>query len=267
MRTLEPKTSKTLSKTSSFWLSALIWAGISGFWILLWFIVSLVIGLKVIFPSPIDTIIRFFELFGESSFYTVVFGSILRVVIGTLIAFVLGVLLAALSSAFKPIKKLLSPLLVVIKTTPVVSFIIVAFLWIGNALLPSFISILMVFPIVYTNVLEGIESVPSEKHDLAKVFNFSFFTKVKAIYYPNVKGMFLAAAKTSIGLAWKAGIAAEVLVCTQKSIGLEIYNAKTYFETVDLFAWTLVVILLSILIEFGFSRLFMFLSKEKGEKR
>ena len=147
------------------------------------------------------------------------------------------------------------------------SFIIVAFLWIGNALLPSFISILMVFPIVYTNVLEGIESVPSEEHDLAKVFNFSFFTKVKSIYYPNVKGMFLAAAKTSIGLAWKAGIAAEVLVCTQNSIGLEIYNAKTYLETVDLFAWTLVVILLSILIEFGFSRLFILLSRKKGEKR
>lgn len=267
MRTLEPKLTKTPSKATRFWLSALIWAGIAGFWILLWFVISLIVGLKVIFPSPIDTIVRFFELFGEGSFYSIVFGSILRVIIGTLIAFALGILLAALSSAFKPIKKILSPILIVIKTTPVVSFIIVAFLWIGNALLPSFISILMVFPIVYTNVLEGIESVPSEEHDLAKVFNFSFFTKVKSIYYPNVKGMFLAAAKTSIGLAWKAGIAAEVLVCTQNSIGLEIYNAKTYLETVDLFAWTLVVILLSILIEFGFSRLLILLSRKKGEKR
>lgn len=267
MRTLEPKVTKTPSKTARFWLSALIWAGIAGFWILLWFVISLIVNLKVLFPSPIDTLIRFFELFKEASFYSIVFGSILRVIIGTLIAFVLGVLLAALSSACKPIKKILSPLLVVIKTTPVVSFIIVAFLWIGNVLLPSFISILMVFPIVYANVLEGIESVPSSQHDLAKVFSFSFFTKVKAIYYPNVKGMFLAAAKTSIGLAWKAGIAAEVLVCTQNSIGLKIYNAKTYLETIDLFAWTLVVIILSILIEFCFSKLFRFLSKEKGEKR
>lgn len=267
MRIIEPKIAKTPSKTARFWLSILIWALIAGFWFSLWLVISLIVGLKVIFPSPIDTIIRFFELFGEGSFYRIVFGSILRVIVGTLIAFVLGVLLAALSSAFKPIKKILSPLLVVIKTTPVVSFIIVAFLWIGNALLPSFISILMVFPIVYTNVLEGIESVPSSEHDLAKVFNFSFFTKVKAIYYPNVKRMFLAAMRTSIGLAWKAGIAAEVLVCTQESIGLEIYNAKTYLETVDLFAWTLLVIILSILIEFGFSRLFMFLSKEKGEER
>lgn len=264
MRKLEPTNQKTLSKTARFWLSLLIWVGIAGFWLSVWFVVSLAVGLKVIFPSPIDTFIRLFELFKEPAFYTIVFGSIVRVLVGLVIALVLGVLLAALSSACKPIKKILAPLFVVIKTTPVVSFIIVAFLWIGNALLPSFISILMVLPIVYNNVLSGIEGVPSEQRDLANVFEFSFFTKVKTIYYPNVKSSFLAAAKTSTGLAWKAGIAAEVLVCTQNSIGLEIYSAKTYLETVDLFAWTILIILLSILIEFGFSRLFALMSKEKG---
>lgn len=256
-----------MTKASKFWLSLLCWTSIAAFWFVLWLVISLIVGLKLVLPSPIDAFGRFFTLLTEARFYEIVLGSILRVTIGTIIAFVVGILLASLSSAFKPVKKILYPLLLVIRTTPVVSFIIVAFLWIGNALLPSFISFLMVFPLIYMNVLHGIESVPSEEHDLAKVFEFSFPTKVRAIYYPHVKGAFLTAAKTSIGLSWKAGIAAEVLVCTKSSIGLEIFNAKTYLETVDLFAWTIVVILLSLIIEFSFSSLFKLLSKEKGEKQ
>lgn len=267
MRKLEGKREKETSKGMTIVISFLTWFSVFAFWFLLWLLISVIVGLKLIFPSPIDTFKRLFELFVTPSFYAIVLGSILRVLVGTLIAFVTGILLAVLSNAWGIMKKVLYPLLVVIKSTPVVSFIIVAFLWIGNALLPSFISVLMVFPIIYTSVLEGIESVPQSERHLAKAFEFSFARKVRCIYYPNVRSRFLVASKTSIGLAWKAGIAAEVLVCTKNSIGLEIFNSKTYLETVDLFAWTLVVILLSVIIELGFSSLFKFLSSRKENQK
>ena len=50
-------------------------------------------------------------------------------------------------------------------------------------------------------------------------------------------------------MGWKAGIAAEVLTVPPLSIGKNIFEAKLYLETTELFAWTLTVILLSLVIE------------------
>ena len=54
---------------------------------------------------------------------------------------------------------------------------------------------------------------------------------------------------TGIGIGWKAGIAAEVLGLPKNSIGKALYNAKIYLEMPDLFCWTAVIILLSLLFE------------------
>jgi NitT/TauT family transport system permease protein len=91
------------------------------------------------------------------------------------------------------------------------------------------------------------------------VYGFSKWKKLTSLYIPTVAPYFLAACKSTLGLAWKAGISAEILCTPKRAIGTELYLAKTYLETADLFAWTLVIILLSIAIEklfvFGISKL------------
>jgi NitT/TauT family transport system permease protein len=57
-------------------------------------------------------------------------------------------------------------------------------------------------------------------------------------------------------MAWKAGIAAEVLLQPLVSIGKMIFEAKYTLETVDLFAWTVIVVVLSVLIEKAMVALF-----------
>ena len=54
---------------------------------------------------------------------------------------------------------------------------------------------------------------------------------------------------TAIGLAWKSGVAAEVLCLPKAAIGTQVYYSKIYLETPSLFAWTAVVIVLSMLLE------------------
>ena len=46
-----------------------------------------------------------------------------------------------------------------------------------------------------------------------------------------------------------------VIAAPKYSIGRMLYLSKVYFETVDLFAWTLVIIILSLLIELAFGKL------------
>ena len=107
----------------------------------------------------------------------------------------------------------------------------------------------MVFPIVFSNVYQGIKNVDTSLLEMCKVYSISRKTTVKALYIPSVLPYFTSSLISSIGLGWKAGIAAEVLCTPLNSIGKAIFESKIYFEYVDLFAWTAMVILLSIIFE------------------
>ena len=229
------------------------------FWVLVWAIASLKVGNEFLLPDPMLTAKRLFELASEKEFWISASSSLLRILMGIIIAVAFGTLGAVLSSAVSAADSLFSPLLTVIKATPIASFICLAYLWIKPSTLPIFITALIVLPIVWSNVASGIRSVNKELIDVAKIYDFSPSKKLLRIYIPSVLPYFLAACRSSLGMAWKAGIAAEVIAPTDKAIGTEIYFAKAYFETPDLFAWTLTVIILSILIEklliLGLSRL------------
>ena len=122
-------------------------------------------------------------------------------------------------------------------------------MWMGRAVLPAFISALVVLPVVWTNVETGIRETDGELLEVARVFCFSKTKTLVRVYVPSVLPYFASACRSSLGMGWKAGIAAEVLTVPLVSIGKRIYESKLYWETADLFAWTVVVILCSLAIE------------------
>jgi NitT/TauT family transport system permease protein len=145
--------------------------------------------------------------------------------------------------------ELISPLLSIIKATPVASFIILALFWLTKESIPSFIAFLMVLPIIHGNVSEGIKNTPNELIEMTRIYDVKPLHRLTKLYIPNILPYFVAGFKTSLGLAWKAGVAAEVIALTKNSIGKELYEAKNYLETVDLFTWTLTVIVISRVLE------------------
>ncbi len=239
--------------------------GVALFWLALWFIAAMITGQELLLPSPVVVAKRLWELAGTAEFYKITALSLLRVFGAIVVAIPLAVIMAVLCSIIKPLDKLLSPAITVIKSTPVASFIILALVWIGRDILPSFISLLMVFPVVFTNVREGINHTSKEQLTMAKVFAVPTNLKIKRIYFPSTLPYFLSATQTSIGLAWKAGIAAEVLAFSPDSIGKLLAESKNYLETVDLFAWTAVIIVLSLIIEIAIVKLLGLLSKKKSK--
>jgi len=126
-------------------------------------------------------------------------------------------------------------------------------LWTDRDQVPVIIAALMVLPVVWGNVVRGIRECDPKLLELARAYRFSRFKTARLILLPSVRPYFLSALTTSMGLAWKSGVAAEALVWPKLAIGTQIYNTKFYLETADLFAWTLVVILLSLLLEKLFS--------------
>lgn len=225
------------------------------FWLAVWQIAYLVVRQEILIVSPAAVFFRLTQLISKAVFWQTAFFSMFRVLQGFILGVLIGTLLAILTTAVPLAYDVFKPLVSMIRATPVASFIILALVWIKSSGVPAFISFLMVLPIVWGNVTEGIKKTDVHLLEMAQVFRFGVFKKIKQIYIPSVTPFFTAACNTSMGLAWKAGIAAEVIGNTKLSIGGQMYNAKIYIETADLFAWTVVVVVLSVLLEKLMARL------------
>ena len=246
---------KFVRKSIKFLLILLFWLGV-------WELAALAVGQELFMPTPISVIACGARLIVTPLFWHTVAISILRIVIGTVIAIILGTLLATITSRAKILHDLFYPMLTIVKATPVASFITLAIIWMGARKLPVFICALMVFPIVWAAVSDGIAAIDKKHKELAQVFGFTAKKKFKLIYIPTIAPYFLSACKTSVGLAWKAGVAAGVLAVSPDSIGKQLFNARTYYEIPELFAWTITVIILSLVIELAMTKLFESLGKK-----
>ncbi len=219
------------------------------FWGLVWQALAIIVGNPLLLPSPLMTIKRLFELMCTLEFYEIILRSLARILIGTAAAVLLGVILAVATAKFKLLHDFISPVMTAIKAVPVASFIVLLLLWLGKNILPSIISALIVLPIVWTNIETGILETDKSLIELARVYKMSGWKKIRHIYLPSTLPYFISSLNSSLGLAWKAGIAAEVLALPVIAIGKQIYESKLYLETTDLFAWTLTVIIISLIIE------------------
>ena len=214
-----------------------------------WEAASLLVGRELLLPAPLATVRRLFELLAKGESWAYAGLSLLRIMSGYLLGVIAGILLAVLTARSRYAESLLSPLRGVVKATPVTSFILLALLWLNSSLVPLFISFLMVLPMVWADTADAILHTDPRLVEMGRVFGLSRTKIVRKIFVPSVLPQFLAACTTSLGFAWKSGVAAEIIALPLRSIGYQLYEAKLRIETLDLFAWTLLVILLSMALE------------------
>lgn len=224
-------------------------AVVFAFWFALWYLAALAVNNPLIFPSPLETFKKLYELTLTKEFWSFTAHSIIRITIGITIAVPLSFVLSAICSFSTIVKKLFEPAVLFMKSTPVVSFILIAVFIFDREIIPSAITFIMIFPILYRNICEGINQTPRELIEMAKLFRVPWHLKIKRLYIPSIKPYFCSALTTSIGLAMKAGIAAEVVAYIPNSIGKRLSDAKSYMEPSELLAWTAVIIILSLAIE------------------
>jgi NitT/TauT family transport system permease protein len=167
----------------------------------------------------------------------------------------LAVLLGVASGLSRLVHALISPVVTAIKATPVMSFIMIALFWFSSGQVTVFICFLMCFPIVWTPMVEGIRNVDGQLLEMSRVFRVRLWVRIRRLYVPSLLPYFTPACLNALGYGWKVGVAAEVLSHPARSIGSHMYEAKAYLDSAELFAWTVVVIVLSM----GFERLFTLL--------
>lgn len=222
----------------------------AAFWVLLWHIASIFIGKELFLPTPARVCeVLFTELIYQKSFRASIAVSLVHIGEGFLLGTLSGILLAVLSHCAETVKILLWFPMKVIKSVPIASFVILSLLWMRSEKLSVFIPFLMVLPVLYINTLTGLEKTDGKLLDMAALFKFSLPQKALHIYIPQILPHILSACSLAMGMAWKSGIAAEIIGLAGNSIGNQLYQAKLYLMTPELFAWTIVIVLLSMICE------------------
>ena len=224
-------------------------------WLALWQAASMRLNLPVLLPSPLEALHSLAAMALTADFYQTIAWSTLRIFGGFFAACAVASVLAIPAYCFRPVREFLAPVVACIKTVPVASFIILALVWLRSSQLSFFISFLMVFPPVYLGVMTGIGQTDKKLLEMAKVFHVPFRRQIRYLYLPAIAPHFRSAVSLGLGLCWKAGIAAEVIGLPDGSMGERLYMAKVYFMTPELFAWTVVIVAVSMVFEKLFLRL------------
>lgn len=228
--------------------------GVILFWLLVWQLLAMAVHNPVLLVTPIEALSALLERLVQPVFWQTVGMSLLRIGGGFLAGAFAAVLLAVLSFRFLFIQELLSPFISLLKAVPVVSFVVLLLIWWGSSFLSAAICFLVVLPNIYVNALAGLKNTPRSLLEMAQVFGLPFWNRFFYIYRPALKPFLYSGLSISLGMCWKSGVTAEVIGTPNFSIGERLYMSKIYLDTAGVFAWTAVIILLSV----GFEKLILF---------
>lgn len=224
-------------------------------WLGAWQLAAMGVGQSLLLPRPGEVLGRLGQLALTGGFWTTCLATLGRVFLGGALGALLGAGVAALSAWREPAGWVLGPLMRIVRATPVASFILLIWLWCKSAWVPVVIAALMSAPVVWAATAQGIATTDPRLLEMARAYRFTPGKTLRLIYIPSARGAVVTGCRTALGLAWKAGVAAEVLCRPRLALGSEVYRAKLTMETADLFAWTAAVIGLSFLVEWALGRL------------
>jgi NitT/TauT family transport system permease protein len=223
----------------------LIWS----LYLIVWQGIAMLINQAVLLPSFIDVLTRLISLLSDLSIYTHLFYTLFRVVIGAVIAFILSLSLAILSYDFKIIRYALNPLILISKTIPNITYILLVLIWFTRELSVLFVMILILFPVLFTQISTALITINPELIELLKLYPETYYYRLIKVILPLIKVSLFEGIKGALSLGFKVGVMAEILGQVQPGLGYLMHIARINFETADLFVYTAIMIIVVIIIE------------------
>lgn len=219
------------------------------FWLLVWQVLSFAVHNLFLLVGPLETLRALVRLAAEGVLVPSVLLSCRNILLGFLAGAVLGILFAAGTERWPLFGELITPLMQVIKTVPVVSFIVLVLIWCSDRYVSIAISMLVTLPILFFNTGSGLKSVDTKMKEMAHVYHMPAAERIYHIYLPHLWPFLESGIKTSFGMAFKSGVAAEVIGQAVNTIGNGLYRGKINLATDEILAWTITVTVLSFLLE------------------
>jgi ABC-type nitrate/sulfonate/bicarbonate transport system ATPase subunit/ABC-type nitrate/sulfonate/bicarbonate transport system permease component len=218
-----------------------------GMLLLAWWVFAFLVGRDILLPSPAVVARSLVEIVLSDSFVAIVAASLVRWVWGLTIAFVLATVFGAIASRRGWIAGLLRPLVVTVRSVPVIAIILLALIWLPVGVVPVFVSLLVSFPLLYQGILDGLRSVDRDLVDMGRLFRIHWLRRMWHIHVAAALPVVLPVITSVVGVSWKAVIAAEVLSQPVRAIGTDMQLAKLYLETPAVIAWTVIAVTIAAL--------------------
>jgi NitT/TauT family transport system permease protein len=244
-----------MSTKEPTWRNRIIAASAIVFLLLAWFVGAEITGNDFILPGPGKVLKQMAELLMLPEFYINLMVTILRGFLGFAISLVLASLLGFAAAIWPSFRHAVFPLLTALRSTPVISFILLALIWVGSDHVPVFIAFLTMFPILCSSILDGIKNTERELIMMAQSFRVPQFRVFSGIFLPSIAPFFFSGLTNAMGFGWRAIIIGEVLSQPLFGIGSRMKDAQNYLMVSTLVAWTVFAILVSSLFEFLARRL------------
>lgn len=216
---------------------------IAGF-LVFWLILSCLINNIYILPSPFMVIEIMIKLLFATSFYSSVFMSVFRAVLSVIVSFIVAVLIAIISLRKHFISSLLEKTILVLRSIPNVTYVILLLFWVSRETMVFIVSFLLLFPIIYQNIFESLKEQENLWHDVLMIYPQSMYVTVTRIYIPLMKSAVVSSLISASSLAFKVGVMAEILGQVQMGIGRQIQLARLDIDLASVMAWTIWLILI-----------------------
>jgi NitT/TauT family transport system permease protein len=217
--------------------------------LVLWKVISMIVDKEILIPSPETTFLEIIRIVKSPNFVVSVTNTLRRALIGFGMAFAAGITLGMAGGFWKPIYHLLKPIVLVNRAVPTMAIILLALIWLQSDKAPILVGFVVIFPVLYENVVQGIRNVDVKLVEMMDIYNVSKLGRLKDLYIPSIRSYLYSGMAAAMGLNLKIIIAAEVLSQPRMSMGTSFQIERVNLNTAGVFAWSIITILLAAILE------------------
>lgn len=223
--------------------------------LLVWQLMALYVGQPELIPSVPRLAETLFQLLRTAAFYQHISATILRGLAGMLISLACAFVSASLFARCRLVYELCRPLLPIMRSVPVISFILLALIFLKPEGIPPIIAFLTMYPLLTENITEGLLNLRPGLSLMADLFKLNGRNRLLQVVYPQLKPFLFSGLASAAGFGWRAIIMGEVLSQCAFGIGGEMKRAQNFIAVPELVAWTIMAVLISFLFDKGIGKL------------
>lgn len=219
-------------------------------WVFIWYCVAEGIDNETLLPSPLNVVNCVMQIVTTNEFVNILFSSLERVVLSFIVSLVVSIIIAAVSSRYNIFKDFFSPIILILKSIPTMAFVIIILIWLDKNSAPFLIGVMISFPILYDTTLNAIKSVNKDLIKMADIYEVGAVRKIIYIYVPSVSFAIQGILSSTLSLILKVVVAGEIYGQPKYGIGASLQLEKMYLNTAGIFAWIVIIAVISIVFTF-----------------
>ncbi|MBN1052786.1 ABC transporter permease subunit [Clostridium botulinum] len=220
------------------------------FFLIVWQVLAVIINNDIYLPNIQQVITEMIKIISKNDFNLIFISSVYRSVLCYILAIILAIILGVLTFMYPFFKFLLAPINSFAKTIPTMVLVVLVLVWFNKDKTPFIVGFAITFPILYEGIVGSLNSIDKKIIDMMDIYEISLIEKIKNIYAPIIKFHLASIFVSTFSLAFKVVIAGEVHGQPRYGIGSAIQLEKVNFNTSGIFAWIVLIAILSLAFEF-----------------